>query len=172
MKKKILIILAVIILFIGAFLVFIYFNKNNKSKIFNNSICHSIETYKKEKKSFIIFINKNDSTELDSIAKDYNDADMNNKCINNELNETSLTDMANSNPVAIVYKDGLYVGAFINPEDDKQFIDYLDSKDVIKKKKIKETTNLDDFRNKLSQEYILVLISDEEQREWVDKNTK
>lgn len=192
-NKKILIILASVLI-VSVLIVGVCFLIKNDKQSSNdeiNSICNEINSYKKSKDNFVVVImskrNVNGDaqdaiTKFKSLYKDLTiiyDVDfsvINNKCFAETFNDTGAYDLLkkNNSVVTIIgYKNGSYEGMMQNETSPYSIEDYLVKLGVIEKKEIKEDISYEDYKkNKDLNEYLLLIVSEEDVKDEVSDNMK
>ena len=191
-KKLIYILVAIIIISITAILLKIKDNnnENNETKEKNNIICEKITISKNKKETFIVFINSDSINNGDSnnairsfknkyknlTIYEINSKKLKENCIGTVLEDTGLyEDFKTSNiPAFIGYYKGEYKGTHQNPSELGIIEEYFLKVDIIETTTFKETgITYEEFEQNITMEdYILVVIADEESREIVDKTIK
>lgn len=135
-------------------------------------LCKKIDNFKNNNSDFIVYIEKNNNSSLENdvfaqLSNNYNkknivivnDKSLSDKCFLNEMVKVGLFEVIkNANTSnAIGYKNGEYVGS-CSAQDYLFLEDCLDKLKIVKKKEIKETIDLEKFKEKIKGEYILFII--------------
>lgn len=179
-KKKIIISVGIVACIVIALLLFQLSNYSNDK---TNSLCENIKDTENNKNNFITFIGeKNSNPSSNEIIKEVKErnkdlkvilvphSNVKKECFKEILIEAGVYDVVkdSDSSIAILYKDGKYIGAHIDVNDYQQFKDYLLEKGIIKQKKESEsyTAFIEDIKN----EYLFFLIGLDKQDEIVSKN--
>ena len=188
MKKILLLPLAIVLIIT----VLIIVNSNNSSVSESIELkykkCTDIEEKIKNNETFALFIlnntsNQEESEEIHRYLNTYkneniyriNKIDISKDCIKNIIISTGLYDIIeeSQNNSILCYKNGKLTASQHNLFSYDALELFLDENDIIKKRIIKEEINFKRYKeNKQKSKYILLIFSNEEQREMFSNNMK
>jgi len=192
MKKKKVLTIIITIIFIILLITTIYFiAKNDTTKQINKAeiVCQKINNSKKNNETFILVLkskfnlNGESKDAIKNFKKKYKDLIViheinydliNNKCFEKALADTGTYEVIKQDNSAISiygYKDGIYQGMIQNETSEYGIEKYLVETKIITKKDIKEEITYEEYlKNKEKDEYLLLVMSEENAKKEVLSN--
>lgn len=165
-----------------ALLVLLFIFIKNNGSLTTKGVCDKLDKAIANKENFVLAIESSSSDEddvLKNISKNYknlklintkNESVINKECIKKVIKENALDNIKTDLGMAILYKNGTYVGMISDLTNYNNLENYLIQKEIIKKKEIKEKISFEKFKSNTKNEYIIFLVDTEENRKLLEKN--
>lgn len=192
-RKKIITISALIVICIVIALIIIFpligKDDNNNNEINKNKLCVNMEKSMLKKENFVIIVNyerangytyeatskfKEEYKKLVTIYEtDYNT--LNEECVKDLMYYDGIHEQLIANPsqAVIGYKKGVFSGLSLDIGSFRKLEELLIEQEVITKKEIKESLTYEKYqKNKNEDEYLLLVVVNEETRKIVSENMK
>ncbi len=157
--------------------------KNNSNA---NDLCNKIQKYKEDKANFILVIDKKASLDfketIDRFSKEYKEikflrpsySNIKASCFKKEIEETGLYNDLKQNEESglMFYKSGIYQNSIFGGISYNSLEDLITENKLAKKHDIKETITLEKLKDKIKDEYILIVLLREENRKIINPYVK
>lgn len=181
-RKKIIItlLLVLLLLLVAIFFVFKYGNLSNN--IGGQKAIKELNSLQKEKSTYIVFVGAsgeiiNNNIIVNKLQDNYKDlkivkfdySQQNLSSLKSILDANNLTDVIKKQNYMLVFKNGSFVGAYFNVDNYDNVLNYLYSKEIIKKPIITEMTTFDQFTSDINSKYLLILVSEDDHVKMINK---
>ncbi len=175
MNKKIIIVIAIVLILISIGVISSLITKNGEEHE-NAIVCEDINKLKGSKKSFVVFVerqgldpdNNEFILELKTRYKKVNIVNVprlvvKNKCVQKLAKEAGINKELNDEKqsLLILYKKGKYVGSFFGIYNYDSIEKYLDEKGIIEKPKPIDNVTFEKFKTSIKGDYIIILLTDD-----------
>ena len=185
-KIKYIVVLVFLVMLMTALSLLLDNNSPKKQFSNRNEACDKIKNYQDSKYNFIVYVrltnddNANDIT--NRLKKEYADLKIitiskegiTDSCFKELLDEPVLYSDLNipTTEGALLYIEGEHKYSYLNPDNYYRLLNFLDEKGLIEKHEIIENTNLEEFKEKIKNKYVLFVIADENFRSTIESNAE